>query len=64
MINMGYCRFHNTALALEECLEYINDDVEMSEMEKKARLRLVALCERYVDEVSNLYEEDGDDDGE
>ena len=33
MINMSYCRFHNTNLALDECLEDLVDGQPLSEEE-------------------------------
>lgn len=33
MINMSYCRFHNTNLALEECLEDLVNGQPLSEDE-------------------------------
>lgn len=30
MMNMGYCRFHNTNIALRECLEAIKSGKELS----------------------------------
>lgn len=30
MINMSYCRFHNTKLALRECLDAIDEDRTLS----------------------------------
>ena len=44
MANMGYCRFHNTLLALRECLEDLNDGEQLSEEEAKAKDALLALC--------------------
>jgi len=41
---MGYCRFHNTLLALRECLEDLNDGEQLSEEEAKAKDALLALC--------------------
>lgn len=36
MANMSYCRFHNTRIDLEDCLEALNEDRTLSEEEFKA----------------------------
>ena len=41
MSNMSYCRFYNTDLDLEDCLNAIVDGDELSEEEAKA-------CERMI----------------
>lgn len=33
MVNMSYCRFHNTKLALDECLEALGDGDSLSREE-------------------------------
>jgi len=52
MANMGYCRFTNTAEDLEDCFEHFFDD-DLSEIEDKARGRLVKLCEKILAENVN-----------
>lgn len=42
--NMGYCKFHNTLLALEQCLE----DWDNDEGEEEAREELVRKCYEVV----------------
>lgn len=49
MTNMGYCRFRNTLLDLQDCFDHIWDD--LSENEDIARAQLVALCREIADEV-------------
>jgi hypothetical protein len=59
MINMSYCRFENTKLALEECLESLCDtDGTLNHLateERKAANELVKLCREFADNC-------GDDD--
>lgn len=43
MGNMGYCRFRNTLLDLQDCDEHLWDD-DLSSDEKRARLHLIKLC--------------------
>lgn len=56
MANMSYCRFENTVNDLRDCYENM-DDEDMSEAEKKARIRLIKLCVQlaadYEDEVEH-----------
>lgn len=48
MVNMSYCRFNNTKLALDECLEAIQNCEELSEFEmdacKKMFRRFIKFC--------------------
>ena len=64
MANMSYCRFHNTAYALADCLGAIEDAIEagqnleqfleeLSSDEDRAFKRLLALCDR----IQNAAEE-------
>ena len=61
MANMSYCRFENTSLALKDCVEVLQEeldnldgwDLKQRETEFVAARRMVALCKRYVE----LYEE-------
>lgn len=36
MANMSYCRFHNTRLDLEDCLDAIRDEESLSDEEARA----------------------------
>jgi len=49
MSNMSYCRFQNTSMDLQDCLDNIDDD-ELSLDEERARKRLIVLCKRIADE--------------
>lgn len=55
MSNMSYCRFQNTLIDLEDCVEHMGDplpeddpdnknDDTLSEEEADARYRLIQLC--------------------
>ena len=57
MSNMGYCRFRNTLLDLQDCYESMQDDLESTE-EHQARKDLVTLCKDIVNEIGHLDEED------
>lgn len=47
MGNMSYCRFENTLRDLRDCHDNWED--ARSEEEKKARQRLLVLCQKIVD---------------
>ncbi len=63
MINMGYCRFENTYLALKECFEElcessIEELEENANSTEKAYIRkLITLCEQ----ISDNFGENEDD---
>lgn len=59
MMNMSYCRFENTLLALRECTEHLEDDLE-DKFELRAREKLIKLCK----EIAEDYSDDLDDEGE
>lgn len=50
MINMGHCRFENTFLALDECIDSLVDRRSISESENKYRMRLLDKCKEYIEE--------------
>ena len=51
MANMGYCRFQNTVEDLRDCEESegMYEPSVLSDEEKKARERLIALCRIVAD---------------
>lgn len=51
MINMSYCRFENTALAVEECIDALNEDGldSLSDSEKDYANRLHELAEEFIE---------------
>ena len=50
MGNMSYCRFQNTARDLNDIVEHIHDE-DLSEEEKRARIRLIKMCREIVEET-------------
>ena len=68
MANMSYCRFQNTASDLLDCVNTMQDeetlqDLDLSEEELRAMVRMVKLCGRFVEEYERLqnaevYEEE------
>jgi len=58
-INMEYIRIHNTAEALEECADYL-DEVDLADLstnEHKALAKLIVLCRRFVETFDSTDEE-------
>ncbi len=56
-INMSYCRFSNTLEALKECDDVITEDSDLlSDRERKARKKLIALCQS-IASWAETYEE-------
>lgn len=56
MANMSYCRFENTYHDLLDCFEYMDEEEELSDTEKKYRERMIKLCK----EIADNYIEDND----
>ena len=54
MTNMAYCRFHNTVIDLQDCLDSIINQDELSKEEKQKRDELIELCEELLEEVNQL----------
>lgn len=54
MPNMSYCRFENTVEDLRDCYDNINELNDLSEDEQRARLRLIRLCQKIVDEAEDV----------
>lgn len=52
MANMSYCRFENTYKDLVECDEYL-EDIDLSDMEKKYREKLIKLCKRIASDFTD-----------
>jgi hypothetical protein len=56
MSNMSYCRFQNTVSDLDDCYENMDEADEISDEEKRSRIRLINLCcqiaQDYGDEIS------------
>ena len=61
MMNMSYCRFENTYIALCECVSAINEMVNeekntLSESEENKRISLKVLCQEFIDACDELEE--------
>lgn len=63
MSNMGYCRFENTYLALEECIDDLYDNKAISPSENEYRLSLYEKCKEYIAACDDyVYVEESEDD--
>lgn len=51
MTNMSYCRFQNTKEDLLDCEEHLDDELEGEE--KEARIDLINICKRIVDDYGD-----------
>ena len=52
-MNMSYCRFENTFRDLEDCVDALVDNDDLSDREANFAHRMRNLCEEYLD----AYEE-------
>ncbi len=57
MGNMHYCRFENTLADLRYCYDDMEESESMSQQEKKARKRLIKLCQRIADDYAEELED-------
>jgi len=62
MANMSYCRFHNTKIAFDDCLEqlelhYSFSDMKLSEDEDRSMHRLAVLAQLYLRRYEELQME-------
>ena len=48
MINMSYCRFHNTLYAMRECLDALRDGEELSAEEKRCAYALFSETMQFL----------------
>ena len=67
MANMSYCRFRNTSLDLEECVDalenmqmhegtpYDEDGDELHYEERRAAKTMREQCERYIEAFDELF---------
>ena len=63
MANMSYCRFHNTKLALQDCIEvllgehenYLNKS-KLSREEQRAYENMKELCQNFLDATEEFEE--------
>ena len=60
MSNMSYCRFQNTLQDLRDCNNAMNadtfDEMDLSQDEYSAMIRLVNLCQRVIENFDRLEE--------
>lgn len=54
MGNMDYCRFQNTIQDLKDCYYHFDDDLDPKE--KKARDKMVRLCNQIVSDYGDEIE--------
>ena len=59
MANMNYCRFQNTSYDLRECVEALQDamDIEtldLSKTEQYHMMHMEKLCKDYLEELERL----------
>ena len=52
MSNMSYCRFSNTLSDLEDCREHMDEEPSSAE-EKRAKERLIKLCEEIAEDYGD-----------
>lgn len=62
MANMSYCRFHNTLMAFEDCLDELNEassfrTMKLSLSEETALRRLAILARKYLERFNELDEQ-------
>lgn len=55
MSNMSYCRFENTLRDLHDCYNHMDEDT--SESERKAKVRLIELCQEIANDYDTIYED-------
>ena len=56
MGNMSYCRFQNTSGDLQDCYHNWDTLEEEDREEKKARTKILELCQRIVDDYGEEEE--------
>ena len=59
MINMGYCRFNNTKLALDECLEALQEGNALSDAEFKKCKQMIKTFVIFLRD-EGVIEDDGE----
>jgi hypothetical protein len=59
-MNMSYCRFQNTLLALRDCYNSM-EKKNLSIEEFKSRKDLIYLCMDIIDDYKDMVEEDFED---
>lgn len=59
MANMSYCRFRNTSIDFEDCINGLNDiingeDDALSCDERRAAERIYRMCEEYMEAFEEM----------
>jgi len=54
---MSYCRFRNTVEDLEDCIDALH--AEVSGEEHRARIKVIDLCLRAIEELGGRVTDDG-----
>lgn len=60
MANMSYCRFHNTRLDLEDCLDALRYDGELSREEHMAFKNMFSDFIQFLCDEDIVRDEDGE----
>ena len=53
---MIYCRFENTSVDLEDCVEHF-DEPDLSESEQRYRLKILRFAKELIDDYEDELEE-------
>lgn len=61
MVSMSYCRFRNTEIEMDACLNAIDDRDELSEEEKESANRLFRKIIIWLDDNDIIDLDDNDD---
>jgi hypothetical protein len=60
MANMSYCRFYNTRIDLEDCLDALNDNEELSAEELKSCKQMFNMFIEFCVDEGIIEDEDGE----
>ena len=60
MANMSYCRFYNTRIDLEDCLDALNDNETLSAEEFKACKNMFNMFIEFCVDEGIIEDEDGE----
>lgn len=56
-MNMSYCRFHNTFIDLQDCVEALESFDDISQDEMRYAGQMYELCQRYMRAFEEFEEE-------
>lgn len=66
MSNMSYCRFHNTALDLQDCMDVLSENIDVlvdeetdeenhiSDSEKRKAIELIQMCREITENFEDV----------